>query len=203
MLVSEAITYIRQELNDSLSSRWTTDTQVLRFIVRAVDRAQHVIRKHAPQITIKSASLTVPDTGVVALPTDFLAPLTISKTTGEELTHSPEHEWDRIQNVEVCTFWHIKDGTHVEVKKAPDANTTLTLRYFYDVKPFDLTTASNMPWGGRFNGPIMDYAANRARNVDEMNIQADMQLLQEMELRILDTLLLWSPGVIDGGGWGV
>ena len=202
MLISEAITYIRQELNDSLSSRWTSDSQVLRFIARAVDRAQHVIRKHAPQLQTKAATLSFTGgVATVALPTDFLAPIVLTRTDGKQMAQVAESDWDSLTDLSEMTAWHVKDNASIEVFATPTANTTATLRYYVDRKPYAMTTASTIPWNGLFDGPIMDYAANRARNVDEMNIQADMQLLQEMELRILDTLLLWGPGTVEGGGW--
>lgn len=203
MLISAAITYVRQELNDSLSSRWTSDSQILRFVARAIDRAQHVIRKSAPQLASKSTTLTFYSGIATAdIPDDFLAPISMTRSDGKQMRHVPEQDWDRLDaSLDECSCWHIVDNESIEVHSSPTSDREATLRYFYDVTPYSLTTSDSMPWGGRFDGPIMDYAANRARNVDEMNIQADEVLLRELETRILDTLMLWSPGVVDSDGW--
>jgi hypothetical protein len=203
MLISEAITLIRQELDDSLSSRWTSDTQVLRFIQRAVDRAQHVIRRQAPNLSSKSASMTFDSThSTVTLPVDFLAPVSLTRTdTQQRLAHVHDEDWDSLEDHDACSAWRIKDNASIEVAGTPTASTVCTLRYFFDAKPYTMTTASSLPWDGRFDGPVMEYAAIRAKNVDEMSLQQDMELLKELEMRVLDTLSLWSPGVVEGSGW--
>lgn len=201
MNISTAITHIRQELDDDLKSRWVSDDRLLRFIARAVDRAQHLIRKHAPQLMISTASLAFNSTtDAINLPADFLSPLGVTRSTGEALAHVPEHEWDSVVNVEECRYWHIFNG-QIEVKKAPSSDFTCTLRYHATVLPYALTLSSDLPWGGRFDGPILDYATNRARLVDEMNINVDMQLMNELEARIMDTLGLWGAGIIESSGW--
>jgi hypothetical protein len=57
------------------------------------------------------------------------------------------------------------------------------------------------PWDGRLDDLIVEYAALRAKNVDEMNLQLDKELMGELETRLLENYNRLQPQISQMRGW--
>jgi hypothetical protein len=58
-----------------------------------------------------------------------------------------------------------------------------------------------MPWSGKIDDIIVEYVSLRIKNLDEMDVSIDLQLLQDMENQILQAYAPTSVLVTDGSGW--
>jgi len=195
---SEIIDQIRQELDDTGSTRWTADSQILPFVKKAVRRSNALIARHQLPFAFDSENYNITSANYTALdlPDDFLCisgdrALT-RRDTGEvlELISWAKSFEDVVGTKDVVSIWQLDlNNSTFHIREAPsaDADTIIcSLTYLVKSDASALTTASDTPWGGALNDLIIEYGALRLKNVDEMEVGQDVQMWQEFENAILD-----------------
>lgn len=200
--VAAVITNIRQELSDEFDTRWN-DSQLIRFIGQAVNRAQHVGVRNDLQFLKDKAELVF-DSGESSkpLPDGFLTDIGLwNAGTKAKITKVSETEWESAASPQEASQYML-EGVNLVIQGVPTAETTLRLRYF---KGCDLETlkadAAEMPWNGVLDELIMEYAALRARKIDRDESAADLELLKDLENNILNTYGSQSVTVVKSRGW--
>lgn len=196
MLVSEALAEIRVELDDELSTRWT-DAKLIALIKKAVRRLGGILAANDIDVGKKSATITtVSGTQAYALPSDFMRDIGLFRQdTGIPLIRVPDARWEALPSTTpVSSYYAVRtvlsgtpaaDTLSLLIKGTPAADVTLTLAYWPRLDGLTFTTSSSLPYNGLFDDLIMEYASLRAKNIDEMNVTTDAQLLQEMENKVL------------------
>ena len=58
-----------------------------------------------------------------------------------------------------------------------------------------------MPWGGRLDDVITQYAVMRLMNISEMDASMELQLLQDMEAQILEAYKPLTQTLQEKKGW--
>lgn len=203
-LVSDVITDIRVELNDSDSTRWTTDTPILAIVKQAIRRANRICQRHGLAFARKSASLTTTaDQAYTSLPSDFDIDIGLYRDdTHVPITKRTEDEWERIVSAAAIENWYLDMvNSRINWNGTPTSEIAVTLWYYPTVDPSAYTTASTMPWSGRLDDMIARYVAMRMQNIDEMTVTVDMAILTDMENSIIETYRPLSQTLLPAGGW--
>lgn len=194
MLFSELITELRYELDDTQSTRWT-DAKLLSFLKRAIRRTYNIaINAHVKYLRGETTVTTEAGTSLYNLPSDCATVYNLYDSNGETLEHLNDDRWHRATlDNEPNTYWRM-NGTQVEVGATPQDAADLTLVYY---KKFDntATTTSTVPLE-QLQDLYIDYAAMRAKNVDEMSLNSDMTFLREWESNILSRLQQDEPSLL-------
>jgi hypothetical protein len=220
MLVSEALTEIRVELDDELSTRWTND-KLIALIKKAVRRLAGILAANDIDAGKKSATITtVSGTQVYTLPTDFMRDIGLFRQdTGVPLIRVPDARWETLPSTTpVSSYYAIRTASSgmpaavalsLLIKGTPDAALALTLAYWPRLDGLTFTTSASLPYNGLFDDLIMEYVSLRAKNIDEMNVTTDAQLLQEMENKVLSAFsstavkkMSAKAGAASAGGQG-
>jgi len=197
--ISSLITDIRYEINDTESTRWTTDTPILSYIKRAVTRANRICQRNGMHFAKKKATIpTVASQAYVSLPADFdidirNLPLKLSEVIRGD---------DKSVTAESLTSWMLDlENNYILLVGTPVGVENLTFWYYPKVDVSAYTTATTMPWSGRLDDTIIEYVASRLKNVDEFDLTADQQFLTDFENQIIQAYEPLNPTIIPGDGW--
>lgn len=199
--VNDIINDVRLELNDTEDVRYT-DAQLIQIVCRAVNRANRVAQRNELQFAKKKAALTCSSAvATVALPADFDVPLPRSlwrTDTKEEVILLKENQWEEVAaDQDALNYAYLDmENSWLRFKGTPTAATPLNLYYFPTISTSTYTAGSTMPWGGRLDDAIKEYVVLRCQNIDEMDVSASLQLLQDFESQILGAYRNQSPTVI-------
>lgn len=203
--ISALITEMRTDISDDDSTRFS-DTKILNVIKKAIRRANRIAQRNGLQFAKKKAVLTtVANQSYLTLSdiTDFDVPIGLWRTdTKQEIPFRTELEWEEVISVAAVTFALLDyENDKISFLGTPASALTLNLWYYPTVDPSAYTTASSTPWSGRIDDIIMEYAINRLKNIDEMDLRYDTQLLTDMEAQLLQAYAPNSPRVVEGQGW--
>jgi hypothetical protein len=204
-LISAIITEIRTDISDDASTRFT-DTQILNVLKKAIRRANRIAQRKGLQFAKKKAILTTvtsQDYLTLSSVTDFDVPIGIWRTdTEENIPFRTEMEWEELVSPSAVSHAYLDyQNDKILFKGTPSSALTLHLHYYPTVDPSAYTTASSTPWSGRIDDIIMEYTINRLKNIDEMDVTYDQQLLTDMENQLIQTYQQNSPSVSEGKGW--
>lgn len=199
MTFETMINELRLELDDPDKSRWTDD-QLLIGCKRAVRRLQAILTKHDIAFAKSFKDFTtVPATeaykigdGEAVDISDLGAPIDLYRTdTDEVITHVTADQYTRLHNPSAHKYWmYYNDSIYL----AGTISTATALRFWYwPMLTQTITTATTVPHGDKMADIILDYTAARMKNIDEMNITMDMQLLGEMENHVLAFCQRFNP----------
>lgn len=204
--VADVITAIRVEINDSDSTRFTTDTPILAILKRAIRRANRICQINGLAFAKKFGTLTcTASQAYVNMPADFDVFLTLYRTDNRtEVVLKNEWQWEELSatlstELQGCILDYA--NSRILLRGEPPSAIPLELWYFPTVDPSAYTTASTMPWGGRLDDALVEYVAMRMKNLDEYNVDVEKALLTDMESAII---LADGPNqqtVVDDKGW--
>ena len=197
-LANDALYIIRGGLGDQQSTRWS-DKFILNELNRAIQRMLAIFKRNALDYGMARTVFTIAaGADSFHLPADFRGVVGLYQY-GKLVTLKGAEELETITATIPLAVWAV-DGSNGNVKNAPTADTSLTMRYWQ--APADLTsTASTMPWNGVFDGPLCDYVRLRLANYDEMTVTQDMQLMQDLENNMLTLAISRNPTVKEPKGW--
>jgi hypothetical protein len=208
--ISALITELRTDLSDDLVSGQATrfsDTQLLNLFKKAIRRANRIVQRNGIQFAKKKVALnTVANQDYIdissSVPDFDVWHGLYQDSTHKEIPKKTEREWETIFSASgLANCLLDQANSKIYFNGTPSAVVALTLWYFpsYDIASY--TTASSTPWNGRLDDIIMEYCGIRAKNIDEMSVSFDQQLLQDLELQILNSYSSNAPTVVEGQGW--
>ena len=203
-LVSAIITDIRDEISDEESTRFTSDTPILRYIKRAILRANRIAQREGLQFAKKKATLTtVADQNYVSVPDDFDVDIALFRPSDySQIYKCSEAEWNSISSASVLANWYLDlENSKILFNGTPDAVESLYLYYFPKIDTSSYTTSTTMPWGGKLDDIIIEYVSLRLKNKDEMDVTVDLKLLTDFENQILKAYRPTSTMSTEGVGW--
>jgi len=203
--ISSLITEIRTDVSDDDSTRFT-DAQILNVIKKAIRRANRIVQRNGIQFGKKKAVLTtVADQDYLTLSdiTDFDVPISLYRTdTHEIIPFRTEFQWERIVSASALEHALLDyENDKISFNGEPSSALTLNFWYYPTVDPSAYTTATSTPWSGRIDDIIMEYAINRLKNIDEMDVGYDTKLLTDMENQLLQAYAPNAPTQVETTGW--
>jgi hypothetical protein len=122
--------------------------------------------------------------------------------TQASIPFPPETTWEEAlapTQLSMAALDYVNDK--ILFKGTPTAAVSLDLWYFPTISTATMTVGSTMPWGGRIDDIIMEYSANRLKNIDEMDLTYDTQLMTDMENQILRAYFPNSAMYNETKGW--
>ena len=204
-VISDLITEIRMEVGDPDSTRFS-DTQIITVIKKAVRRANRIAQRNALQFAKKKADLVTvagQDYVLISGTSDFDVIIGLWRTdTHEPIAFATESEWERIISCGTlarAVFDYSNDK--ILLKDTPSSVLTLHLWYYPVIDVSAYTAGSTCPWNGKLDDIIMEYTENRLKNIDEMDIAFDIQLMTDMENQILQAYAPNGVTMSEGSGW--
>lgn len=204
-LVSEVISDIRVEINDTGSTRFTDDTTVILPLVKqAIRRANRICQRVGLHFAKKKATVTCTANQAYATMTaDLEIPIGLYRDHDHvKIYQLGEDEWEQTETSAELEYWFLDiENSKFLFNGTPTSARTLTLWYYPTVDPSAYTTSSTMPWGGRLDDIIAKYVALRIQNLEEMNIKVDENILKDMEVSIIEAYMPQNPTSLQGSGW--
>lgn len=202
-LVSDVISDIRIEINDTGSTRFN-DTTVLALLKQAIRRANRICQRSQLQFAKKKAAMTT-----VAAQDYIDAPLDIDIPIGlwrddlhSKITQKNEQDWEQIIVAQEIACWFLDvENNKIYFNGVPTHEIDLTMWYFPTVDPSAYDTTSTMPWNGKLDDIIARYVALRLQNIEEQNTTQDQTILNDMEASIVSTYAPLSPLSVSMSGW--
>lgn len=199
MKINDLIKYVRQELEDEINTRWT-DEKLLSFMRRAFVRASHLIRRNGIELGKRIYEIdTVAGKKEYDLPYDFMSPIALFNGN-TQLIHRTIEQFNEIQYATPVSNYIIIDG-QVWVLGIPVEASKLNLFYYSLLVPEEIVLTGETPWDGKLDMLIIEYLTLRTKNVDEMDISADVEFMKDFETAILETYKTVDPIVISNRGW--
>lgn len=205
-VISTLITELRTDLSDDGSTRFT-DTQLLNLFKKAIRRANRIVQRNCIQFAKKKVTLsTVSSQDYIDISSsvaDFDVWIGLFQdSTHDEIIKKTEQEWETLLSATVLQYCLLDQAnSKIYFNSTPSSILSLTLWYYPTIDPSAYTTASSTPWSGRLDDIIMEYVSIRAKNIDEMNITVDTQLLTDMEAQIVSAYMPNTVTMIEGKGW--
>jgi hypothetical protein len=203
-LVSDCITDIRIEINDSAKTRFPDDTKILQLLKQAVRRANRICQRSQLHFAKKSAAIsTVANQNYVDLPVDMDVPIGLWRDDlHQKLTQRTETEWEQIITASSIANWFLDlQNDKILLNSTPTSVINLTFWYYPSLSAADYTAASTMPWGGKLDDIIGRYVALRIQNIEEQNTAQDQAILQDFEQSIISVYAPQNPLVVGREGW--
>ena len=203
-LLSSIITDIQYQIEDTSDSRFSAAYK-LNIVKLAIRRANRIVQRNGLQFAKKYTDLTTTDdVAYINMPADFDVDIGLWNTgTNEQLTKLSEDTWEELVDPEANMFYLLDYvNSRILIANTPtDSTTTLRLWYYPTVDPSAYTTGSTMPWGGRLDDVITQYAVMRLMNISEMDSSMELQLLQDMEAQILESYKPLTQTLQEKKGW--
>ena len=206
MAISDLITEIRTEISDDNSTRFT-DAQILRVLQKAIRRANRIAQRNGLQFAKKLAELTTTaNQAYLTLSssiTDFDVLIGMWRTDlHQKIKLRTEEEWESIVSASVLEYAYFDYANDkIRFKDTPSGATTIDCWYYPTVTSSSYTTGASSPWGGRLDDIIMEYTGNRLKNIDEMDLTLDTQLMTDFENQILQAYAANANTQAEGKGW--
>ncbi|GFK95996.1 hypothetical protein NNJEOMEG_03870 [Fundidesulfovibrio magnetotacticus] len=201
MTVSELLEDIRLELADEAKTRWS-DQQILKAVAKAYRRLSHVLYRNDVELgRAVHVFLAEPGRADYPLPADFMADYGLYRDdTHARLTKHGDDSWQQLAAPAECSAWIVR-GDSLLLAAAPSSAKALTLIYWPLVDLEGLDMDAPTPFDGKLDDIVAEYAALRLKNIDEMDVAQDGQLLQDMENNLLNTYSAISPVTVTRRGW--
>ncbi len=183
MSISTIMSDIRVELTDEQKTRWS-DEDLTAMINKAIRRLNHVIVRNEINFARETIAVEFDTDGRIK---DFPAMKSIisiyglyRKDTDKRLDQLLPEQWETIEEVAPVMIWTIHNGVALYREISRDVVEGKLVYYpQIEIDPVD------SPWEGRLDDCIVDYAAFRCKNIDEMNLNQDRELMAELEERIV------------------
>ena len=192
--VADVITQIRFETDDADGTRWE-DATVLKAVIKAIKRADNVVIKNGLEFGKASTTLTVSSGATTTAAPSMRQDIGLFND-GAEVEKLSTHDFETKEG----DYWRI-NGSNIELKEEVDEDTEYTFWYYPLTDYSSYTSVSTMPWDGRLDDFIADYAALVLKNIDEYSIEVDIQLAKDFEQSILDVYKPLTPIVQQRKGW--
>lgn len=201
MTIGELIDEIRLELTDELKTRWS-DAQMLRILGKGYRRLSHVLYRNDVELGRAVHRFdTEPGREDYPLPADFMADYGLYRDgTKTKLVKQSDDSWELLSSPGESTSWLIR-GDNLYVAGTPSGSYAMTLVYWPLLDTASLDLESPTPFGGKLDDIVAEYAALRLKNIDEMDVSLDAQLLQDLENNLLTTYSAISPVTVTRRGW--
>jgi len=204
-LVSTVIADIRVEINDTESTRFTTDTAVILPLVKqAIRRANRICQRVGLHFAKKKVAVTcTANQAYTTLTSDLDIPIGLYRDSDHtKIIQLGEDEWEQTETAAELTYWLLDiENSKFLWNGTPTTARALTFWYYPTVDPSAYTVSSTMPWGGRLDDIIAKYVALRIQNLEEMNIKVDENILKDMEVSIIEAYMPQNPTSLQGSGW--
>ena len=193
---------VRIELTDELKSRWSDDTTLLRIIAKAFRRVNHLLWRNEVEFGRSYSTQSVPaGQDSFYLPSDFLVDWGLFNTGAKtQLTKCTDDSWEQMSGAPEMAYYIIRGDT-VYLASAATTDTTLSLIYWPVVNSADIEAEDPTPYDGKLDDLVVEYAALRCKNIDEMDVTMDTQLLKDLENNVLNTLSAITPTTVQRRGW--
>lgn len=204
--IADLILEIRTDVSDEDSTRFT-DAMILRMMKKAVRRANRILQRNGIQFAKRVIPLTTVSgqdyLDIADSLTGFDVLIGLWRTdTNKKIEFKTEDEWECLTTPSVLSYALLDYGNDkIYFKGTPDGATGLRLWYYPSVDVESMTVASESPWGGRVDDILTEYTQNRLKNVDEMDITVDIQLMTDMENQILQAYAPLAVTMAQGKGW--
>jgi len=201
MSMTDIVNEIRLELTDEQVTRWETP-QLMQLINKAVRRLNQILVRNEINFARQVQDVTFLPDGTIGQFPIYSEILSISGLFRDSdklpVIQLWPIQWARLQSAPTMSYWAVVNGVAqyrgvTAVTPAP----TGKLVYFPKVE----IDPVNSPWEGRLDDIIAEYAAFRAKNIDEMNLQQDRELLGELEDRIIDNYKTLEQQHEYASGW--
>lgn len=202
-LVSDVISDIRIEINDTGSTRFN-DTTVLALLKQAIRRANRICQRSQLQFAKKKAAMTtVADQDYLDAPVDIDIPIGLWRDDlHSKITQKNEQDWEQIITAQEIACWFLDvENNKIYFNGVPTHEIDLTMWYFPTVDPSAYDATSTMPWNGKLDDIIARYVALRLQNIEEQNTTQDQAILNDMEASIVSTYAPLSPLSVPMSGW--
>lgn len=199
--IADLVGDIRLELTDEQKTRWTDD-QMLRVLGKAYRRMGHALFRNDVEAGRSLYRFdTDPGCEEYPLPADFMAESGLYRQdTHIRLEKQSDDSWERLVSPADSTAWVVR-GDFLRIAAAPAGTYPMLLVYWPRVDTDSLSLESATPFGGKFDDMVVEYAALRFKNIDEMDTSADLQLLTDMENNLLNTYASIAPTTVTRRGW--
>jgi hypothetical protein len=188
--VANVISSVQVELGDPNGNDWTS-ARLLPLVKKAVKAIEPIIYEFGYEgAELEHTFDTVIGQSDYSLPTDFGTFIGLYRTADyREIALKPKREWRLIESAGGVNFCLIKNNASgvqkLYLKDTPSTVESLTMDYYPFLDVSGYTTATTMPWGGKFDPIIEDYAKMRAQNIYEMDTTFDAQMYQSLKDSIM------------------
>ena len=189
---------MRVEIDDINKTRWT-DPQLSVFLSKSARRINQLAIRHELDFAMRADDVTLkPDgsiEGIVYEKVNAVCMLT-RKDSDQPIKHLLPMQYLTAISVTSASIWTFLNGKAQYKKPSSVEIPAIFLHY-----PIVTVSSTESPWNGRLDDLIVEYAALRAKNVDEMTLQMDMELMGELEKRLLENYNRLGPQIASMRGW--
>ncbi len=200
MSIQTILDDIRVELTDKGRTRWKDDTELTALVDRAIRRINGILAKNHINFAREYKNVTLKTDGTIE---DFPAQASIMRIFGlyrddakERIIHLWPSQWEVLKSCTAAQYWAVVNQVAV-YREASSVEIPATFIYYpkIEIDPVE------SPWEGLLDDQIVEYASYRAKNIDEMTLQQDLELLKELEITIIDNYKGLEPNIGVGAGW--
>jgi len=201
--IATLITQIRYDVEDPSSTRWT-DAAILNFVKIGIRRMNRIVQRNRLQFgKLRTELTTTASTAYVSMPDDFdIFDVMYRTDTRKPIRLFEDWEWEELQSTDSLQACQLDyENSRIKLKGTPSEELTLALYYFPEIDPSAYTTSTTMPWSSRLDDQIAEYVGFRLKNVDEMDVAMETQLMADLETQILQAYDVNRPQYVEDGGW--
>jgi hypothetical protein len=189
---------LRLELDDIDKTRWK-DEQLLIFLNKAVRRVNQLAIRNCLDFAMKADDVVLkPDGTIEGIVYDSVNAVCGIYVDGAEepMTHLLPMHYLKAQYCPAAACWTFLNGAARYKAAVPNDIPATFLHY-----PQVAISSTESPWKGRLDDLVTEYAAFRAKNVDEMTLQMDQKMMAELEQRLLENYNRLQPTIAPMRGW--
>jgi hypothetical protein len=198
MSIQTMAAQMRVEIDDIEKTRWQ-DTQLAVFLTKSARRINQLAIRHELDFAMKADDVILKTDGsiegIVYDKVNAVCMLT-RKDNKIPLKHLLPMHYLTADSVSGVAIWTFLNGIAQYREPASEDVPAVFLHY-----PIVTISSTESPWNGRLDDLIVEYASLRAKNVDEMTLQMDMQLMGELEKRLLENYNRIQPQISKMRGW--
>jgi hypothetical protein len=192
------IIQMRVEVDDLEKTRWTDD-QLAVFLAKSARRINQLAIRNELDFAMVADDVTLkPDgsiEGIVYGKVNAVCGL-FRKDSGVSIKHLlPMHYLSEI-SAPAASFWTFLNGI-AEYKSVSSVDIPATFLHY----PIVTVSSSLSPWDGRLDDLVVEYASARAKNVDELSLTQDIQMMAELEKTLLSNFNRLQPQISKMKGW--
>jgi len=198
MSLQSMIATMRLELDDIDKTRWT-DPQLLAFLTKSARRINQLAIRHELDFAMSADDVILkPDGTIEGIIYDEVNAvcMLVRKDNMVPVKHLLPMHYLTAESVPAAAIWTFLNGI-AQYKSSVSVDVPCVFLHYPIVK----VTQISSPWNGRLDDLIVEYASLRAKNVDEMTLQMDMQLMGELEKRLLENYNRLQPQISQMRGW--